>query len=88
MLIDAPLFWEQVRLGEDSGLKLKEARFQGDRVTAPHRDGLADGFVAFANARGGRVVLGVTDDREPQALTAAQLVTCWRSASPRSVPTA
>ena len=29
MLIDSPLFWEQVRLGEDSGLELKEARFQG-----------------------------------------------------------
>lgn len=28
-----------VRLGEDSGLELKQARFQGDRVTAPHRDG-------------------------------------------------
>ena len=60
MLIDPRLFWEQVRLGEDSGLELKEARFQGDRVTAPHRDGLADGFAAFANSGGGRVVLGVT----------------------------
>ena len=73
MLIDPRLFWEQVRLGEDSGLELKEARFQGDRVTAPHRDGLADGFAAFANAGGGRVVLGVTDDRKPQSLTPAQL---------------
>ena len=73
MLIDAPLFWEQVRLGEDSGLELKEARFHGNRVSAPHRDGLADGFAAFANAGGGRVVLGVTDDREPQSLTPAQL---------------
>jgi predicted HTH transcriptional regulator len=73
MLIDAPLFWEQVRLGEDSSLELKEARFQGDRVTAPHRDGLADGFAAFANSDGGRVVLGVTDDRVPQSLTPAQL---------------
>ena len=73
MLIDPRLFWEQVRLGEDSGLELKEARFQGDRVTAPHRDGLADGFAAFANSGGGRVVLGVTDDRKPQSLTPAQL---------------
>ena len=73
MLIDAPLFWEQVRLGEDSRLKLREARFNGNRVSAPHRDGLADGFAAFANSGGGRVVLGVTDDREPQSLTPAQL---------------
>ena len=73
MVIDAPRFWEQVRLGEDSRLELKEVRFQDDPVSAPHRDGLADGFAAFANARGGRVVLGVTDDRKPQALTPAQL---------------
>ncbi len=73
MLIDAPLLWEQVRLGEDSGLELKEARFHGNRVSAPHRDGLADGFTAFANSGGGRVVLGVTDDRKPQSLTPAQL---------------
>ena len=73
MVIDAPRFWEQVRLGEDSRLELKEVRFQNDRVSAPHRDGLADGFAAFANSRGGRVVLGVTDDRKPQALTPAQL---------------
>ena len=73
MVIDAPRFWEQVRLGEDSRLELKEVRFQDDRVSAPHRDGLADGFAAFANSRGGRVVLGVTDDRKPQALTPAQL---------------
>jgi len=73
MLIDAPLIWEQVRLGEDSGLELKEVRFNGNRVSAPHRDGLADGFAAFANSGGGRIVLGVTDDREPQSLTPAQL---------------
>ena len=73
MLIDVPLFWEQVRLGEDSALELKEARFQGSRVSAPHCDGLADGFAAFANTGGGRVVLGVTDDRKPQSLTSAQL---------------
>ena len=73
MLIDARLFWEQVRLGEDSRLELKQARFQGDGVSAPHRDGLVDGFAAFANSAGGRIVLGVTDDREPQSLTPAQL---------------
>lgn len=66
-------FREQVRLGEDSGLEFKQARFQGDRVNAPHRDGLADVFAAFANSDGGRVVLGITDDRTQQALTSVQL---------------
>ena len=52
---------DKIRLGEDSSLELKEVRFRGNRMTAPHRDGLADELVAFANARGGVCVLGVED---------------------------
>lgn len=52
---------DKIRLGEDSTLELKEVRFSGNRTTAPHRDGLADELVAFANARGGVCVLGVED---------------------------
>jgi predicted HTH transcriptional regulator len=55
---------EKIRLGEDSFLELKEVRFAGQKVTAPHRDGLADELSAFANSRGGVCVLGVDDDRE------------------------
>ncbi len=73
MPIDAPRLWQQVRLGEDSGLELKEVRFKGRRVSAPGRNVLADEFAAFANTRGGRLVLGVTDDRRPQGLDPAQL---------------
>ena len=73
MPIDAPGFWEQVRLGEDTALELKEVRFRGHRVQAPRRDDLADELAAFANAQGGRLVLGVTDDREPQSLDPDQL---------------
>jgi predicted HTH transcriptional regulator len=51
----------KIRLGEDSFLELKEVRFAGDRVSAPHRDSLADELAAFANARGGVCVLGVDD---------------------------
>jgi len=51
----------RIGLGEDSSLELKEVRFSGNRITAPHRDGLADELVAFANARGGVCVLGVED---------------------------
>ena len=68
MSVDAPRFWEEVRLGEDTGLALKEAQFRGQQVSAPHRDGLADGLAAFANSGGGRLVLGVADDRKPQSL--------------------
>ena len=73
MAIDAQRFWEEVRLGEDTGLELKEAQFRGQRVSAPHRDGLADGLAAFANSGGGRLVLGVTNDREPQSLEPERL---------------
>ena len=73
MPIDASRLWEQVRLGEDSELELKEARFRGTRVSAPRRDDLADEFVAFANSAGGRLVLGVSDDRKPQSLAPEQL---------------
>ena len=73
MPIDAPRLWRQVALGEDTALELKEARFRGRRVVAPRRDDLADGLAALANSRGGRLVLGVTDDRRAQGLDPAQL---------------
>ena len=73
MPVDSARFWEQVRLGEDSDLELKEVGFLGQRISAPHRDSLADELAAFANSRGGRLVLGVSDDRQPQSLDPKQL---------------
>ena len=55
---------EKIRLGEDSFLELKEVRFSGSRVAAPHRDSLADELAAFANSRGGVCVLGVDDAKQ------------------------
>jgi len=51
----------QLRLGEDSTLECKSIAFAGDKVRAPGREELADELVAFANARGGVLVLGVED---------------------------
>ena len=73
MSINVPRFWEQVRLRDDSGLELKEAQFRGRRVSAPRRDDLADELAAVANSRGGRFVLGVSSEREPQPLEPARL---------------
>ena len=73
MSIDPERLWEAVHLGEDSGLELKEVRFRGHKPFAPARDSLADELAAFANAGGGRTVLGVRDDRTPQALSPPQL---------------
>ncbi len=55
---------EKIRLGEDTFLELKEVRFAGNKVTAPHRDSLADELAAFANSHGGICLLGVDDERE------------------------
>lgn len=52
----------RIRLGEDSGLELKEVRFKGQRVIGPKRAELADELAAFANSWGGTAVLGVNDE--------------------------
>lgn len=51
----------RIRLGEDSTLELKRVVLSGDRVTRPHRNEFADELAAFANSRGGSLVLGVED---------------------------
>ncbi len=53
---------EQIRLGEDSGLECKRVETAGAKVVAPSRDRMADELAAFANGRGGTLVLGVDDD--------------------------
>ena len=51
----------QLRAGEDGRAEFKEVRF-GDRgVLAPNTQELAGELVAFANAEGGAVFLGVDD---------------------------
>ena len=59
-MTDAELI-RRIRLGEDSALELEQIELAGDRVKAPGRDGFADELAAFANAKGGVVVLGVDD---------------------------
>ena len=50
----------KIRLGEDSMLELKSVVFKGKRID-PHQDSLADELAAFANTRGGSLLLGVDD---------------------------
>lgn len=52
---------DAIHLGETSFLELKEVRFSGDKINGPSRDDLADEIAAFANGRGGVLVLGVED---------------------------
>lgn len=63
----------EIQQGEDSELELKQVEVTDRKVSAPRRDALADELAAFANADGGRLVLGVTDERTPQSLTPRQL---------------
>ena len=51
----------RIRLGEDSALEMKQVLLDGNRVTGPRRDDFADELAAFANAKGGLVILGVDD---------------------------
>ncbi|WDQ14569.1 RNA-binding domain-containing protein [Rhodopirellula sp. P2] len=50
-----------IRLGEDSHLELKEVVISGKKVKGPSRDDIADEMAAFANAKGGVLVMGVDD---------------------------
>ncbi len=50
-----------IRLGEDSSLELKAVVFSGAKIKGPGRDELAEELAAFANAKGGVLVLGVDD---------------------------
>ena len=58
---------QRIRLGEDSALELKCVVVAGSRVKEPSKDAFADELAAFANTRGGTVVLGV-DDKTRQVL--------------------
>ena len=51
----------RIRLGEDSALELKSVEAVSGRVSAPNRDNVADELAAFANGRGGTLLLGVED---------------------------
>jgi len=53
---------EKIKLGGDSFLELKDVRFAGDRIRGPEQDALADELAAFANSRGGVLLLGVDDE--------------------------
>lgn len=73
MFDTVPDLLAKIRLGEDTFLELKACQVVGQRVTAPHRDALADELAAFANSRGGVCVLGVSDARDVTGIDLDQL---------------
>lgn len=73
MTFDAADLRARILLGEDSRWEFKELVFRGDRLVGPKPDALADELAAFANGRGGVLLLGVTDSGQVQEVTRAQL---------------
>lgn len=60
--MDSISLMNKIRGGEDSTLELKRVVWRGaGKINEPHPDSLADELAAFANARGGWLVLGVDD---------------------------
>ena len=53
---------QQLRLGEDSRWEFKQIEFRGNTPISPRREDLADELGAFANASGGVLLCGVSDD--------------------------
>ena len=73
MTFDAADVRIRIQLGEDARWEFKEVAFRGNRLAGPRPDALADELAAFANGRGGVLLLGVTDAGQVQEVTRAQL---------------
>ena len=64
----------QLQLAEDSRWEFKAVEFAGNRPKSPSREDLADEIAAFANADGGVLLCGVTDDGEVLGMSREQIV--------------
>ena len=63
----------RLQLGEDSSWEFKQVDFAGDQPRSPDRADIADEIAAFANADGGTLLCGVTDEGEGQDMTRERL---------------
>lgn len=54
----------RLQLGEDSRWGFKQIEFSGDHPESLRKDGLTDEMIAFANAKGGMLLCGVSDSGE------------------------
>ena len=63
----------RLRSGEDSGWEFKQVEFAGARPKRPTCSDWADAIAALANATGGVVLAGVSDDGDIIGLSRAQI---------------
>ena len=73
MTYSAQELLDQIAAREDSRWEFKQVEFAGTRLRSPERRVLADEIAAFANARGGVLLCGVTEDGQVQDLTGDQV---------------
>ncbi|MDE0308438.1 MAG: ATP-binding protein, partial [Acidiferrobacterales bacterium] len=64
---------KRLRLGEDHYWEFKQFEFKNGKPAHLKRNDLADELIAFANAKGGNLLCGVTDDSQIQGMTKPQL---------------
>ena len=64
---------DQLRAGEDGRAEFKEVRFGNRGVVSPNTEELAGELVAFANAEGGVVFLGVDDSGAVRGIPPARI---------------
>ncbi len=64
---------QQLRLGEDSLWEFKQIVFSGNEPKKPRPNELADEIIAFANADGGVLLCGVTDDGNVTGMSVEQM---------------
>jgi len=63
----------RLQLGEDSLWEFKQIEFSGHKPKSPRKEDLADEIGAFANADGGILLCGVTDERTVQHMSRQQM---------------
>ena len=77
----------RLRLGEDSCWGFKKIEFSGDHPKSLQKDGLADEMIAFANAKGGILLCGVSDGGGFQEMSPKQAAALSRALIELSVDT-
>jgi predicted HTH transcriptional regulator len=64
---------DQLKLGEDSFVEFKEAKFRGEDIVELNPESLAGEICAFANTAGGVMLVGVHDDGMVQGIPQEKL---------------
>lgn len=73
MIINEDDLRSRLRLGEDSYWEFMRVEFRGNEPANPRREDLADEIAAFANANGGTLLCGITDNGEIRGMSPEQL---------------